>query len=99
MINTLDESCRGAQNTCFMFNNCFSKIVLFYEIMWENIVEGGRPQMTIWRMRIACWITKSINTHTGCVILLAFPLQQWLRESSLMASYSTLPVLLYATIV
>ena len=71
-----------------MFNNCFSKIVLFYEIMWENIVEGGRPQMTIWRMRIACWITKSINTHTGCVILLAFPLQQSLRERALMASYT-----------
>ena len=27
-----------------------------YEIIWKYIVEGGRPQMTIWRMRIACWI-------------------------------------------
>jgi hypothetical protein len=25
-----------------------------YEEMWKNIVETGRPQMTIWRMRIAC---------------------------------------------
>jgi len=27
------------------------------EIMWKNIVEPGRPQMIIWCMRIACWIT------------------------------------------
>ena len=26
-----------------------------YEIMWKNIVEPGRPQMTLGRMRIACW--------------------------------------------
>jgi len=23
----------------------------------ENIVQPHRPQMTIWRMRISCWIT------------------------------------------
>jgi len=32
----------------------FSKIVPFYEIMWKIIVERGRAQMAIWRMRIAC---------------------------------------------
>jgi len=32
--------------------------------MWKNIVERDRPQMTIWRMRIACWIPKVTNTHT-----------------------------------
>jgi len=31
------------------------------EIMWKNIVEGDRTQVTIWRMRIACWIPKAIN--------------------------------------
>ena len=36
--------------------------------------------MAIWRMRIACWIPKATNTHTGCVIRVAFPLQQWLQE-------------------
>ena len=35
-----------------------------YEIMWKNIAERGRPQMAIWRMRIACWITKTTNAHT-----------------------------------
>jgi len=28
----------------------------FYYITWKNIAERGRPQMTIWSMRIACWI-------------------------------------------
>jgi len=36
--------------------------------------------MTIWRMRIACWIPKATNTHAEYVILTAFPWQQWLRE-------------------
>jgi len=42
-------------------------------------VERGWPQMTIWRMRSAYWIPKSINTHPEYVVLIAFPLQQWLR--------------------
>jgi len=34
--------------------------------MWNNIVGLGRPWMTLWRMRIACWITRATNkqTHT-----------------------------------
>ena len=32
------------------------KNLAFYEIMWENIAEPDRPQMTIWRMRISHWI-------------------------------------------
>ena len=43
-----------------------------YEIMWENIVERGRPQMTIWRMRVDCWITRATDIHLEYVILNAF---------------------------
>jgi len=32
-----------------------------------RIVERARPHMTIWRMRIACWIPKATNTHTQVV--------------------------------
>jgi hypothetical protein len=51
----------------------YSKIFFFenravYEIMWENIVETGRPQMTIWCMRVACWIPKATNTQSEYVI-------------------------------
>ena len=46
-----------------------------YEITWENIVERGRPQMTVWLMRVAYFIPKATNIHTGYVTLIAFPLQ------------------------
>jgi len=32
------------------------------------------------RMHIARWVPKATNTHTGYVILIAFPLQYWLHE-------------------
>ena len=35
-----------------------------YYIMWKNNVEPDRPQMKIWRMRMACWIHKATNTHS-----------------------------------
>jgi len=37
------------------------------EIMCRNNVERGRPQMAIWRMRIACWMTKVTNAHIQVV--------------------------------
>ena len=50
----------------FLVENCAA-----YE-MWKNIVEPGRPRMTTWLMRIACWIPKATNTHTEHVILFPF---------------------------
>ena len=40
--------------------------------------------MAIRRMRFACWITKATNTHSKYVILIDFPLQQWLHERTLL---------------
>jgi hypothetical protein len=57
-----------------------------YEIMWTNIVEPDRLQMT-WRMRITCWIAKATDTHSEYVILLVFPLQQWLHERTSLLRY------------
>jgi hypothetical protein len=56
--------------------------------MWKYFAGRGRPQMTIWRMRIACWIPKAKNTQTGCAILNAFPLQQWLHERASVLRYT-----------
>ena len=56
--------------------------------MWDNIVELGRSQMTIWCMRIACWIPKATNTHSHYVILIAFPLQQWFHERTTVLRYT-----------
>jgi hypothetical protein len=61
-----------------MFNNFLFENRAFCKIMWKNIIQQGRPQMTIWRMRIACWITKDTHTHTQYVILIAFLIQKWL---------------------
>jgi len=42
MRNVSGESCRGIQNTNFVFKNR-----AVYEMMWKNIVEPAKPQMTI----------------------------------------------------
>ena len=57
-----------------MFNNIFYRPV--YNIKWKNVVEWGRPQITLWRMSIPCWVPKATNTHSEYVTLSAFLLQQ-----------------------
>jgi hypothetical protein len=59
-----------------------------YETMWKNIVEPGRPQMTIWRMRIACWIPKAYKHTLRICNTYYFPLQQLLRESASLLRYT-----------
>jgi hypothetical protein len=51
MRNVSDKSSRENQNTHFVFSNFFFKSRAVCEIMWKNVVERDRPQMTIWRMR------------------------------------------------
>jgi len=36
------------------------------------MVQQDRPQMTIWRMRIACSMTESADTHSEYVTLIVF---------------------------
>ena len=60
--------------------------------MWKNIVAPDRPQMTIWYMRIACWIPDATDIRSEYVILIAFlfafPLQQGLQERSSVLRYT-----------
>ena len=89
------EEIKTHQNTHFVFSNSPPENNDFYEIMWKHSVQR-RSQMAIWRMRIACRITKATNTHSQYVTpLTAFPPQQWLPEHSsrLRHTYCTLPVL------
>jgi hypothetical protein len=46
MRNVSNRSCRENQNTQFIFH-IFLENCGVYEIMWKNIVEPDRPQMTI----------------------------------------------------
>jgi len=56
--------------------------------VWKNIAEPDRLQTTIWRIHTACWIPKATNTHSEYVILIAFPLQQWLHNLTSMLHYT-----------
>ena len=61
--------------------------------MWKNMLESDKSQMTIWRKRTACWITKATNTLSEYVILFAFPLQQRLREPASVLRYTSIACL------
>ena len=52
------------KTTRFLFNtfNLFKNRAV-YEIMWKNTVPPVRPQMAVWRMRIACRIPKTSFTR------------------------------------
>jgi len=58
-----------------------------YEIMWENNVQPDWPQMTIWCMRTAYRIPKD-TTHSEYVMIIVFPLQQWLHERVSLLRYT-----------
>ena len=53
----------------------------------EKYHGAGQPQMTIWHMCIACWTLTATHTHSGQVIHIAFPLQQWLHQCTSMLHY------------
>jgi hypothetical protein len=75
------------QHTHFMLNNFSSycsplpkKKILR---LWDNVERYCRVRQatdgnTIWHMHFAYWILKATDTHSECVILLAFAHQQWL---------------------
>jgi hypothetical protein len=89
MRNVPDKHCRETQNTHFIFNNFFPKVVPFI----DNVEKYDRTRRAtdeniIWRMRIACWITKATDTHWEYAIVIAFLRQQWLREGASVLSYT-----------
>jgi len=62
--------------THFLTKYHVSENLAIYEVMWKYTGEPDKPQMTIWRMRIAY------------AILIVFPLQQWLHEQVSMLRYA-----------
>jgi len=51
------KPCRENQNTHTLCSITLLENRAVYNKMWKNIVEPGRSQLTIWRMRTSCWIT------------------------------------------
>ena len=57
-------------------------------MMWKNAAQPDMPQMPIRRKRAACWLPKTTNTHSEYVIIISFPLQQWLQERASLLRYT-----------
>ena len=74
--------------THFLCSVTSSENRAIHEIMWKNVVQSDRAQMTIWRTCIACWIPKATDTHSEYVIRIAFPLEQWLCERASVLFYT-----------
>jgi len=82
--------------THFMFNNVFSRKSCR---LWDNVGKYGRARQAtddniIRRMRFACLMPKATNTHSEYVILIAFPLQQWLHKRTSILRCSTFACLI-----
>jgi hypothetical protein len=73
-----------------MFNKFFFRQLCS---LWDNVEKYCRAgQATydkmIQHMHFPCWITKAKKQHSEFVTLLAFPLQVWLQERTLVARYT-----------
>jgi hypothetical protein len=73
MRSVLDENVEKIKThvVCSITVFCFESRAVS-EIMWKNIGDPGRLQMTIWRMRFACRITKVTDTHSEYVNIIFF---------------------------
>ena len=75
------------------FINMMMMITFIFRKKWrlrdnvEKIVESRRPQKSIWRMCIACWIDQATNTHSQYVIPIAFLYHQRLHELASLLRY------------
>jgi len=43
--------------------------------------------MTVRRMRLVSWVYNTTSTHSGCIIVFAFPQQQWLHDRAPVLRY------------
>jgi hypothetical protein len=86
MGNIIDRIVKKIKTRTFGFNITFFENHAFYDIKWKNIVLRGRPQMAIWRTRIACWIPKV--THSEFVIFIVLLLKKWLHKRASLLQYT-----------
>ena len=84
----------------------FYSVTFFFRkscCLWDNMEKYYRLEQAtygsiIWRMGIACRITKARDTHSQYVILIVFPLQQWLRERGSMICYTHIACLVCSAV-
>jgi hypothetical protein len=77
--NVSDKSCRKTQNTQFKFSNFFFENHAVGELMWKNVVQPERSQMTICALHAGYLRRQTLSEY---LILIFLPLQQWLQQSA-----------------
>jgi hypothetical protein len=50
-------------NAIILCSVMFFEVCVVCKMIMKNILEPGRPQMTICHMHIGCWIRKATHTH------------------------------------
>jgi len=68
-----DVLAKPCRETLFIY--LFIYLFLKSHGLWDNVEKycrADRPQMTIWLMRITCWIPKATDAHSEYVIPTAF---------------------------
>jgi hypothetical protein len=72
MRNFLDEIVEKTDTHTLCWEIFFFGNFAVCEIMWQYVVEPGRPQITMWHMRVACWVPKPKNTFQMCTMYCYF---------------------------
>jgi len=78
-----------------MINKLFPQNLTVYDVMCDNAVQPDTPLIAIWRVRALCWLIKLTGTLSEYIILIAFPLQQWIRESASLLHCTYIACLVY----
>ena len=70
------------QSTHFIVGNIFFRKPCRLWDDVESYCRGGQAtdDDVTRRMRVACWIAEATKAHSEYIILIAFPLQQWLHR-------------------
>jgi len=85
MRSVSDKNCRQVQNKHFMISNFFfSKILPLMDKVEKQCRAWQATDDNMVYAHCVCWIIKAPDTHSEYVILIAFPLQQWLQERASM---------------
>jgi len=81
--NVLEKKCWNNQNP--ILRVCSETLFRKSCPLWDNAEKCGAfgqdpDDKVIWRKLIASWISKATDIYAACVIIIAFPRLQWLRE-------------------
>ena len=92
-----DEIYRENQSPNVMFRIFSPEYRAVNQIMWEHFVQPHRPQIhnIMRRIKDAVCMPDNEGKNTDCLILIAFPWQQWLRERASTLRYTYIACLVF----